>query len=213
MESVLLVMVDFYLGAFFICYVISITHAQLTHVIIQSCGQPLNKIDDLFKAALWQKPKPKTQIQIQIQTQTQTLWRQLMPFLQVGWVPLNFILHFALHRMKNEPTAGVEQLKSVSTETEYKAPNHSRKYNPPLSSHIHRPHAHFNAIRILRYDWWTAWIFWLACRSFIAEIFRVPSPFPFPSLAQNEAAYILRQPQISWDCLRQTKTANKFRSC
>lgn len=44
------VLLDFYFGAFFICYVISITHAQLTHVIIQSCGQPLNKIDDLFKA-------------------------------------------------------------------------------------------------------------------------------------------------------------------
>lgn len=45
-----IMLLDFYFGAFFICYVISITHAQLTHVIIQSCGQPLNKIDDLFKA-------------------------------------------------------------------------------------------------------------------------------------------------------------------
>jgi len=48
-------LLDFYFGSFFICYVISITHAQLTHVIIQSCGQPLNKIDDLFKAGSTQK--------------------------------------------------------------------------------------------------------------------------------------------------------------
>lgn len=51
-----MMLLDFYFGAFFICYVISITHAQLTHVIIQSCGQPLNKIDDLFKAARTAEP-------------------------------------------------------------------------------------------------------------------------------------------------------------
>lgn len=50
-----MMLLDFYFGSFFICYVISITHAQLTHVIIQSCGQPLNKIDDLFKAMATQK--------------------------------------------------------------------------------------------------------------------------------------------------------------